>query len=205
VFGYTGSLVLQPKEIETLAKYNINERNFKFYPSFYGGSGLIYNKKENITIEEDKTKWEEKVMERIKVNAKNKCVLVYFDSEEMVKDWVARKREELEKERLTLYFATQNYISDLESTDKMIPMDTNVFQKLIDHEHLGRQGYVCFMTKNWGRGVDFLVSRAVIDNQGGHVIQTFFSTDVKEEIQVQGRMARKNLPGSYELVLESNV
>ncbi|CAF4144974.1 unnamed protein product, partial [Rotaria sordida] len=67
--------------------------------------------------------------------------------------------------------------------------------------HAGHHGKVTLLTKEFGRGVDFQ-SETKVDEKGGiHVIQTFFSVNIKEEIQIKGRTARKDELGSYELIL----
>ena len=53
-----------------------------------------------------------------------------------------------------------------------------------------------------GRGVDFKSDCKAVEKNGGvHVIQTFFSLDIKEETQIKGRTARKENKGSYQLIL----
>ncbi|KAL9692209.1 hypothetical protein quinque_015751, partial [Culex quinquefasciatus] len=73
------------------------------------------------------------------------------------------------------------------------------------HEHLiGEAGVaktVTLATRGMGRGVDYKSSVAVEKNGGVHVIQSFFSLDVKEETQIRGRTARKDNRGSYELIV----
>lgn len=45
------------------------------------------------------------------------------------------------------------------------------------------------------------ISNAMIGDAGGvHVIQTFFSTDIAEEVQIKGRCARQGEEGSYRYV-----
>ena len=63
-------------------------------------------------------------------------------------------------------------------------------------------GALTLLTKDFGRGTDFIIfDEIVATNYGVHVIQTFFSFDPSEEIQIRGRAARQGRLGSYSLVL----
>ncbi len=53
-----------------------------------------------------------------------------------------------------------------------------------------------------GRGTDFVChDETVINNGGIHVIQTFLSEELSEEVQIKGRSARQGDPGSYAMIL----
>ncbi len=65
-----------------------------------------------------------------------------------------------------------------------------------------RQGQITYLTRVFGRGSDFVCRDGSLCQAGGvHVIQTFFSTDISEEVQIKGRTCRQDDPGSYELIL----
>ena len=52
----------------------------------------------------------------------------------------------------------------------------------------------------YGRGIDFIcLNKKLLDNGGVHVIQTFLSEDISEEVQIQGRTARQGQAGSYSM------
>jgi len=56
----------------------------------------------------------------------------------------------------------------------------------------------------FGRGTDFKIFDDRMKKAGGmHVLQTFFSSDLSEEVQIQGRCARQGNKGSYSQVLLS--
>ena len=59
-------------------------------------------------------------------------------------------------------------------------------------------GAITLMIREFGRGTDFKCFDSHMLNDGGvHVIQTFFSLDLSEEIQIKGRTARQGDNGSY--------
>ena len=65
-----------------------------------------------------------------------------------------------------------------------------------------RQGQITLATRIYGRGTDFKIHDDRMEKCGGmHVIQTFFSRDLSEEIQIMGRCARQGCRGSYSQVL----
>ncbi|KAL3928198.1 MAG: hypothetical protein SGPRY_002493 [Prymnesium sp.] len=77
-----------------------------------------------------------------------------------------------------------------------------------DREHLitraTRQGAVTLSARMYGRGTDFKINDQRVEKAGGmHVIQTFFSPDLSEEVKIIGRSARQGDIGSYSLVLLS--
>jgi preprotein translocase subunit SecA len=96
------------------------------------------------------------------------------------------------------FFITQNKIFDGKKENKYSNFRVN---KLIKDEYAGHHGKVTLLTKEFGRGVDFQSETKVNEKGGMHVIQAFFSMNVKEEIQIKGRTARKDEVGSYELIL----
>mmetsp|Transcript_16855 Transcript_16855/g.23104 ORF Transcript_16855/g.23104 Transcript_16855/m.23104 type:complete len:1104 (+) Transcript_16855:4065-7376(+) len=63
-------------------------------------------------------------------------------------------------------------------------------------------GQVVLMTKAFGRGTDFICNdKRMIDVGGVHVIQTFLSEQMAEEVQIMGRTARQGSKGSFGMVL----
>jgi len=66
-----------------------------------------------------------------------------------------------------------------------------------------RQGMITLASRTYGRGTDFKIFDDRMEDCGGmHVLQTFFSRDLSEFIQIQGRCARQGNRGSYSMVLE---
>ena len=67
-----------------------------------------------------------------------------------------------------------------------------------------RQGMVTLASRMYGRGTDFKIFDDRMEKAGGmHVLQTFFSRDLSEEVQIMGRCARQGNKGSYSQVLLS--
>ncbi len=67
----------------------------------------------------------------------------------------------------------------------------------------GSSSYHCtFLTRAFGRGTDFMCYDENANLAGGvHVIQTFVSREISEEVQIQGRTARQDREGTFSMVL----
>ena len=64
------------------------------------------------------------------------------------------------------------------------------------------QGTITLSTSEFGRGTDFKYLGNALKNAGGlAVIQTFFTFDYSEEIQIRGRTRRQGATGSYEIIV----
>jgi hypothetical protein len=67
------------------------------------------------------------------------------------------------------------------------------------------KGNVVLLTREFGRGTDFVCYDQELDRNGGvHVIQTFVSDLKSEETQIKGRTARQGKRGSYMMILDEN-
>jgi len=65
-----------------------------------------------------------------------------------------------------------------------------------------RSGNITLLSREHGRGLDFLCKDKTVEDQGGiHVIQTFLSEELSEEIQIKGRTARQKNKGTFKMIL----
>ena len=61
---------------------------------------------------------------------------------------------------------------------------------------------ITLLTKAFGRGTDFICTNQELLLSGGvFVIQTFYSAELSEEVQIRGRCARQGDSGSYMMIL----
>jgi preprotein translocase subunit SecA len=109
-------------------------------------------------------------------------VLIFFDTDVEIHKFKEKFFRKIDR----LHILTEN-------TDEQIK------KKYVDEAGITKT--ITLATRGMGRGVDFKSSVAVEKKGGVHVIQTFFSLDIKEETQIKGRTARKDNEGSYELIL----
>jgi len=161
--------------------YSVHEHSIM--PSFFGHNKLNFNPDSNFIIKNSKD-WLETIINHAELHVREgRSVIVFFDDEILLTE---KLKIEFIGKFNRLHILTQN-------------ADKNIRNKYI--EEAGITKTVTIATRQMGRGVDFKSSIAVEKNGGTHVIQTFFSLDIKEETQIKGRTARKDNNGSYELIL----
>jgi hypothetical protein len=196
IFGVSGSLKeLSKGEQSLLGYYQIDKKSY--YPSFFGNSKLIFNSSTDFLITESQDDWFENIKTSVrKQMASERSVLIFFENETLLDKFYTCYSGDLSG--VIPYFVTLNKIFDGKEEKRYSDLGLN---QLITDQYAGHHGKVTLLTKDFGRGVDFQTETSVNEKGGIHVIQTFFSLDVKEEIQIKGRTARKDESGSYQLIL----
>ncbi|CAF4247308.1 unnamed protein product, partial [Adineta steineri] len=181
VFGVSGSLKdLSVTENSLLTHYNINNKSY--YPSFFGKSKLKFDIINDFTIKDCKKDWCDTIVtDTRKRIAEERSVLIFFENEKLLDEFYSSYSGDL---GVIPFFITQNIVFDGKEVKVYNDNDVN---KLIKDEYAGHHGKVTLLTKEFGRGVDFQLETKVNEKGGIHVIQTFFSIDIKEEIQIKGR------------------
>ncbi|CAF1499257.1 unnamed protein product [Rotaria sordida] len=181
IFGVSGTLRdLSNGEQSLLEYYNIKRKSY--YPSFFGHSKLKFDTSKDFHIKESKTDWFYGIVTSAKKQiAESRSVLIFFDNEALLDDFYKSHSGDLGVIR---YYVTPNEIFD--GKEKKVYNDSD-FNRLITDQYAGHHGKVTLLTKHFGRGVDFQSETSVNEKGGIHVIQTFFSSDIKEEIQIKGR------------------
>ncbi|CAF3605157.1 unnamed protein product [Rotaria sp. Silwood1] len=189
IMGVTGTLetLSDPEKHIINHIYKINKSTFT--PSVFGKNNLKFTEKDDIMIENSDDYFNTIVREvqtRLKGKSYDKrAVLVFFESKQKLKEFYDSKALETIKESVS--YLTEE-ASSLEK-ETLIKRSTT-------------SGQITLFTKNFGRGTDFVCyDQNVSDNNGIHVIQTFLSEEVSEEVQIKGRTARQGDLGSYSMIL----
>ena len=111
---------------------------------------------------------------------------MFFESEQALEDF-------FNSENFLAYKSTTNKL-----TERLTMLEKDNFVKKATHA-----GTISLLTRSFGRGTDFVVLDEEVKKNGGvHVIQTFFSEDIAEEVQIQGRTARQGEQGSFSMILK---
>ncbi len=204
IFGVTGTLKnLCPAE-QVLLESNYQIKKFTYFPSFFNGSRI---KEENsVHLLQSPADWAEIIVQQTrKYKDRNQAVLIFFENEVELDWFLTHYGTRLQTKPLII---TENKITNVKTQDVLMNKDEftqkfnfNDIDKLVSEQHAGMHGSVTLLTRIFGRGVDFKPEAIVNTNGGIHVIQAFFSLDIKEEVQIKGRTARKGDPGSYEIVI----
>jgi len=194
VYGVSGTLPESKEDREIVEKeYGILKRTE--VPSIFGRSNLKFAPEADTRVEDDESNWYMTIVkEALKCIREGptglRSVILTFES-----------RETLQRFKSSTYGG-----AGLEAIDGM---KVQTMTELTDDAEKSRiilkastQGVVTLITRALGRGTDFLCETpTVLENGGVHVLQTHWSIDKSEEIQIKGRTARQGQPGSYSVVL----
>jgi hypothetical protein len=126
--------------------------------------------------------------ELLKRNIKGfeRAVLVFFDSKETL-----------------LEFYESSYMQPFKASTRTITETAPLNERATLFQRATNKGAITLMIRDFGRGTDFKCHDQTMLQAGGvHVIQTFFSVDASEEIQIKGRCARQGADGSFSLVID---
>jgi hypothetical protein len=136
-----------------------------------------------ILVESERNRHYQAILKSVEdAHAEERPVLVFFKSE-----------AELEEFRKHEYGRRLNGAHEV--TEKTANIDFYVNKAT-------EKKAVTFLPKIFGRGLDFVVRDQEVHAKGGvHVIQTFFSDERSEEVQIKGRTARQGKAGSYMMIL----
>ncbi|CAL6013564.1 Helicase-related_protein [Hexamita inflata] len=191
IIGVTGTLDTVSKPEMKLLTDEYNIKKFSYLPSVYGLNKLSFAKdtSDSVKIVEQK-EYFTTIVSEINKRRQNKIgipVLVFFETSAKL-DLFYKSRE---------FKSIDNHQQVKLFTEKISPVEKEgVVRQAVT------QNTVTLITREFGRGTDFVCYDKTIDGHGGvHVIQTFFSDELSEEKQIKGRTARQGNNGSYSLVL----
>jgi Mg-chelatase subunit ChlD len=150
----------------------------------YGPSNLSFKKNgDGVVLEADRSRFYQTLQKEIlDERVKGRPVIVYFETVEKLKEFSRSEYGQRLKDVITVTEKTEN-----------IPFFVNKATVA---------GTITFFPRVFGRGLDFISRDPAVDAAGGvHVIQTFFSPYISEEIQIKGRTARQAKRGSFKMIL----
>ncbi len=183
ILGVSGTLTtLDDYEKKAVREYyNISKNSIM--PSFFGDSHLKFDSNRDFISQDSEEEWLNKIFKYTNSTiSSGQSVLIFFDTDVEI--------DKFKKKFLGKF-------------DRLHTLTENT-EELAKEKYINEAGItktITLATSGMGRGVDFKSSVAVEKSDGVHVIQTFFSLDIKEEIQIKGRTARKDNKGSYQLIL----
>ncbi|KAL9698201.1 hypothetical protein quinque_001642 [Culex quinquefasciatus] len=174
ILGVSGTLTTLSSYEKKVVKDHYNITDLSVMPSFFGGSNLKFNETQDFSCLNSVNEWMNAIFGRINMMVyARRSVLVVFDTD------------------LKINAFRQQFAAQLDRLN-VLTVDTDPADKERFINDAGVSRTITLATREMGRGVDYKSSVAVESNGGVHVIQTFFSVDVKEETQIKGRTARKD-------------
>jgi Mg-chelatase subunit ChlD len=131
---------------------------------------------------------------------------------QMIQNEIARSQQA--RKPVLVFFATERDIKNFLDSPygqrvancSVVTEKTENITYHVQHATIILEGKVpvTIFPRVFGRGTDFFVYDDSIERAGGvHVIQTFFSKFLAEEMQIQGRTARQGKSGTYKMIVLS--
>ncbi|KAL7535461.1 hypothetical protein ACHAXR_006501 [Thalassiosira sp. AJA248-18] len=186
IMGVSGTLeAIGHYEKDILGSYGLSK--YIYLPSVYGDSNFIFDKAgDGICFESSPSNFYHKIAAEIKSATKSKrAVIVFFRDRSMLNHFVA----------------SPTY-RQLGRRKSLLTEDMSSVEKEYIISKAATAGQLTLSTAVFGRGTDFFCKDEGVEKNGGvHIIQTFLSEEVSEEIQIQGRTARQGKRGSYQMIL----
>ncbi|XP_052567108.1 protein translocase subunit SecA-like [Culex pipiens pallens] len=183
ILGVSGTLTTLSNYEKKIVNNYYNIQEMSVMSSFFGASNLKFNQATDFNCLNSVTSWMHAIFARINtiINA-GRSVLVIFDTDTSINAFKLQ------------------FVAQLDRLN-VLTVNTRPSDKERFISDAGVSKTITLATRGMGRGVDYKSSVAVEMNGGVHVIQSFFSEDIKEETQIKGRTARKDNRGSYELIV----
>ena len=180
ILGVTGTLSSLGDFEKTIIKNEYNIREQTLMPSLYGKRDANFDL--GVHFEQGKDNYFRKIAHEAKQMCESdRATLIFFDNEERLREFESSYGQSLSADSVTS--------GNVEHIDHYVKQAT-------------RSRKVTLFPRVFGRGLDFrCYDKKVLAQFGVHVIQTFLSEDVSEEIQIKGRTCRQGNPGSYKMIL----
>jgi len=198
ILGVTGTLDEKklPPQMHAVLREEVGIKSFTYCPSMYHTQkrDFVSTSHAYVQLAKDDDEHLHLITDEIDLRLKptrqmdaERAVIVFFNDEEV-----------LQRFRTSSYF--RKYY------DKAQVLTALTAARREDRDNIikaaTRQGMVTLATPEYARGTDFKIFDDRMEACGGiHVLQTFFSLDLSEEVQMMGRAARQGNKGSYSLVL----
>ena len=172
--------------------YDIRKKTYM--PSVFGENKRQFAKEADVYIE-NKDSYFMRLREQIdyalsgghSATSKKRAVLVFFETKKALQEF--KESANLAPIKSDVQIVTEEVSASPAEKDMLIKRATT-------------SGQITLLTSVFGRGTDFVCrDHNVIANGGVHVIQTFFSKEYSEQVQIMGRTARQGKDGSYSMCL----
>ena len=192
ILGVTGTLMPEKKDgphplgifEQEIVRDDYKIRGQTELPSVFGERNLTFRENEHVIVHKRTDEFDNAIGLEVSKANEGRAVLIFFESEARMEAW----QESAYGKRVPVGML------------EVIKSDTrNITMKVRKATHSGQ---VTLLTREHGRGLDFHCSDKKVDTLGGlHVVQTFLSEELSEEIQIRGRTARQKNKGSFQMIL----
>ena len=185
IMGVTGTLKNLVDVQKRLLREKYNLHNYTILPSVYGKRNFVFDEKSDVHVYSKKEFYKE-LCDEIENQRKNvRPILIFFESETNITEF-------LNSQEASPFKSNIQKLTELASNSER--------ENLITSATAAKK--ITLLTRVMGRGLDFRCFDENINKIGGiHVIQTFFSKDPSENIQIKRRTARQGDKGSFSMIL----
>ena len=194
---------MDPEERKFIQEeYDIRKETYS--PSIYGKSQLKFRHNNQLLtrsqggeyrcvhVELDtRDRWMQQILNEVLqcVDVESRAVLVFFETQEVLSEFVA-----------TEYGQRLVTGKNAKVVTEELTLETAQFNLLV--ANAVTEVNITLLPAKFGRGIDFMCNDRQVNRKGGvHIIQTFLSESLSEEIQIRGRTARQDKTGSYQMLL----
>ncbi|ETO08396.1 Helicase conserved domain containing protein [Reticulomyxa filosa] len=190
IMGVSGTLktLSEPEQKVVESDYGVSK--YTYMPSLFGKNNLSFAEQQDILVVDESDYFivlKKEIDDRLvgKNQGTKRAVLIFFET----------------KQQLTAFYESSNFLP-IKNYAIIMTEDNSFQEKESLIKRATTSGQIGLFTKEFGRGTDFVCRDQIVSANGGpHVIQTFLSEELSEEIQIKGRTARQGGSGSYSLVL----
>jgi len=140
----------------------------------------------------------------------NGNIQYYYRIKEEIKKGLIGQSSGNPQRAILIFFKDVECIKKFLSLNKCLKSDFNIITEELNDKEVQdaikaacRKNIITIATASFGRGYDFIIRDKLLNSEGGlHIIQTFLSDDMAEQIQIMGRTARQGNTGSYSLIIK---
>lgn len=191
IMGVTGTLRTLSETEKRIVRADYKIQKFTYAPSVFGVKRCDFDVSRDIHIEKEEDYFNalgEEIKNRLTGrDEKKRAVMVFFANKAKLEAFYNSPACPL---RGSINVMTEEVSP--QQKNRLIRMATTT-------------GRVSLLTRTFGRGTDFVCRDEQVRTGGGvHVIQTFLSEEVSEEVQIKGRTARQGEQGSFSMFLLVN-
>lgn len=188
ILGVTGTLHTLTKMQRAILRDEYKITKSTYMPSVYGDNQLDFQEDNIKGIQLESKKDYFTAIRRVinEITRLDRAILVFFENTVSLNT-----------------FYTDPIMADKRGFVKVMIEQTPMEVKKNLILSAATKGNIVLLTREFGRGTDFVCYDTALNKIGGvHVLQTFLSEEVSEEIQIKGRTARQGKVGSFSMVLD---
>ncbi len=191
ILGVSGTLNTLSKQEKEILENDYHLMKFTYLPSAYGREPVLWDKNaigSCVVVKKENqfyTTLVDEIRRRQGENTIKRPILVFFRTKAEIEMFRADPSFALYRDQALVLYAGMKEENRIENIREAM-----------------EPGRITLLTREFGRGVNFHCQSKEIESIGGaHVISTFISIEISEEVQIMGRTGRQGCSGSFSMIL----